>query len=157
MRAMRSLVSPLAAAVFSAAFSTAVVRPAAAQHTATPGTTARPVIQNAATTVKPAVRTVAVYRFAGTRDAGIPAEVTVADSAGRLVASYRLPGARTARPMEVAVLDTDPGDLVLDGETPSGQLTLQLYGQNDPAAAGSVAGRWWLGGLQGALRGRVVR
>jgi hypothetical protein len=150
MRDIRPFVSPLAAVVLAAA----AVRPAAAQQAA--ATPARPVIRDAAVTVSPALRTVAIYRFATTSGAGIPAEVTVADSAGRLVASYHLPGARDARPMLAAVIGTERADLVLEAETPSGLLTLQLYGQDDPTA-GAVSGRWWLGVQQGALRGRVVR
>jgi hypothetical protein len=56
--------------------------------------------------------------------------------------------------MVVTVLDTD---LVLQGETPSGVLTLQLFGQNDAATTDAVAGRWWLGEQKGELRGRAVR
>ena len=77
--------------------------------------------------------------------------MTVADSLGALVASFRLPGEPTARPMLVTVLDTD---LVLQGETPSGVLTLQLYRQNDSDTTDAVAGRWWLGDREGELRER---
>ena len=43
------------------------------------------------------------------------------------------------------------------GETPSGVLTLQLYGQNDADAAAPVAGRWSRAGQEGSLRGRATR
>jgi len=148
MRAMVSFASPLAAVVLCAT----AVRPAAAQQAAPDH--ARPVVQHTSYTADAAPRTVAAYRFTTPRDAALPAQVTVADSAGALVASYRLPGDRTARPMVVTVLDTD---LVLQGETPSGVLTLQLFRQNDAAATDAVGGRWWLGEQKGELRGRAVR
>ena len=47
-------------------------------------------------------------------------------------------------------------DLVLQGNTPSGVLTLVLYGQSDGATA-PLTGRWMLGTEQGELRGRVAR
>jgi hypothetical protein len=149
MRTTLSLLSPLAAAVLSAA----AVTPAAAQHAAAPEH-ARPVVRHAADSVDASLRPVASYRFAASRPLGLPAQVTVADSAGGLVASYRMPGDRGPRPMLVNVLDTD---LVLQGDTPSGVLTLQLYRQNDPGAAGAVFGKWWLGSRQGELRGRDDR
>jgi hypothetical protein len=145
MRPIRSLVSPLAAAVLSAA----AVRPAAAQQ-AVALDQARPVIEYSAVGVKAAPRALASYRFVVARDAGLPAEVTVADSAGTLVASYRLPGDRAARPMVVTAFETD---LVLQGESPSGVLTLQLYRANDPTAR-AVDGTWSLGSRHGTLHGR---
>ena len=89
-----------------------------------------------------------------TADPGVPDQVTVADSAGVIVAGLRLHGAREARPMLIDVLGTD---LVLQGETPEGVLTLRLYGQGNPADTGSFAGRWWLGAREGTLRGRATR
>ena len=97
-----------------------------------------------------APRTVAVYRFDGWRAPGLPAEVTVADSADRLVATYRLRGHRVARPMEVSIVDED---VVLQGETPAGVLTIQLYRQE--RAGADVAGRWYVGRQHGELRGRA--
>lgn len=119
----------------------AATRPAAAQqalavHATAGGATVRPV---------------ALYRFATPIEAGLPTQVTIADSAGALVASYRLAGDRAVRPLTVAVLDAD---LVLQGEAPAGLLTLVLERQND-VPAGAVAGRWALGARQGALRGRT--
>jgi hypothetical protein len=100
----------------------------------------------------PRVRPVAVYRFARRDAAGLPAEVTLADSAGRLVAEYRLAGDRMSHAMTVTTVATD---LVLRAETPSGPLTVRLDGQNDGSALGPVAGRWWLGDARGALRARA--
>ena len=96
-------------------------------------------------------REVATYRFHGSRAAGLPAEVTVADRGGQLVATYRLPGPRSAQHMLLTVIDTD---LVLQAETESGVLTLQLYRQNDSTVQGPVTGRWFLGNRSGELRGR---
>ena len=148
MRTMLSPVAPFTAAVLLAAAQQAIAQQAPAPNHP------RPVIQHAAVTVTPVLRTVAIYRFRAWRDARMPGQVTVADSAGELVASFQLPGDPTAHPMTVALVDTD---LVLQGETPSGLLTLRLYRQNDSEAAGAIAGRWWLGEQQGELRGRVVR
>lgn len=150
MRTMLSLLSPLATAALCAA----AITPAAAQHAAAPDNI-RPVVQPAAATADPApLRTVAVYRFGASREVGLPSQVTVADSAGKLVATFRLPGSAAARPMIVDVLDTD---IVLQGATPTGMLTLVLYGQNDPEAAGALAGRWSIGEQHGALRVTAAR
>jgi hypothetical protein len=101
--------------------------------------------------VRTAARPVATYHLAAGRDAGLPARVTVSDSAGALVASYQPAAGGAARALAVAVLDTD---LVLQGETPTGLLTLVLDGQA-VAPAGRVTGRWALGDRGGPLRGRV--
>ena len=143
MRATISLLPTLAAAVLSAAAS-----PAAAQFAVSEA--ARPAVRRHA----PVVRTVATYNLAGSRDAALLARVTVADSAGVLVASYRLPGASVAEPMTVTVLGTD---LVLQAETASGVLTLQLFDQNDADVGEPVGGRWALAGQRGELRGREAR
>lgn len=140
---MRAIYSLVAAAALCAA-----ARPAAAQHAAVPGHV-RPAAHADA-----AVRPLASYRLAAARRAALPAEVTVADSAGALVASYRLPGAAEPQPMVVTVIGTD---VVLQGETPSGVLTLQLYGQNDADAAAPVEGRWSRAGQEGSLHGRATR
>ena len=142
MRTMPSLLSPLATVALCAA----AMSPAAAQHAAAPDHV-RPV-------VAPLPRTVALYQFGASRAVGMPTQVTVADSAGKLVATFRLPRGGAARPMTVGVVDTD---IMLQGETPSGVLTLVLYQQNDPDAAGAVVGRWSLGDRQGELRGRAAR
>ena len=98
-------------------------------------------------------RTLAEYRFASTRGADLPARVTVADSAGVLMASFHLPGDRDARPMLIVALEQG---LVLQGQTPNGVLTIELFGQSDPAK-GWFDGRWKLGAQEGRLRGRVTR
>jgi len=138
----------------AAALSVAVARPAAAQAPRHTPRYTRPVASSAAAVVDSAVRTVASFRIVPRRGLDMPAQVTVADSAGVLVASFRRNGARTASPMMVQVLDTD---IVLQGETPSGVLTLVLYRQNDPAPAGVAFGRWWLGDQFGELRTRSTR
>jgi hypothetical protein len=131
---------PLAAA--SAAGAQAVVaRPTAAPRAA------------AAVAVRAAARPLAVYRFADAREALLPTEVTVGDSAGTLVAHYRLAGERAVRPLAVTVIGSD---LVLQAEAPAGLLTLVLDRQNGDAAEGMLSGRWTLGSRSGALRGRTA-
>jgi hypothetical protein len=145
MRAPHSPTSLLAAAVLCAA----AAHPVAAQQAAAP-VAPRPVVERAEAADAPVLRTLATYRFAGWRDGDMPAEVTVADSAGALVASFRPTRARAASPMMVSLIDTD---IVLQGETTAGVLTLRLYRQNDPATAGTLEGQWWLGERHGELRG----
>ena len=149
MRTLASFAPSLAALLLSAA----AVQPALAQQAAI-SNFARPVIRRAAPSPDAASRTLAVYRIAAPRDAGMPTRVTVADSAGRLVASYSLAGSADARPMLVEAFGTD---VVLQGETPSGMLTLRLYGRNDAATPGTAAGHWWLGAQHGELRDRAAR
>jgi hypothetical protein len=144
MRTTLSRFSPLAAA----ALLTLAVRPALAQQTPAPR------YAKAANREPAAFRTLAVYDFNVPRDAAIPSQVTVADSAGQLVASFRYQGAAATQTMTVDVIDTD---LVLQGDTPAGPLTLRLFGQNDPSTTPSVAGRWWLGRWEGSLRSRSAR
>ena len=149
-RATLVLASPLTAALLAAT----AARPAAAQRQPAVDGRALAAESPAAGPVANAPRTVATYRFTGARDGTMPAQVTIADSAGVLVASFRLPGDRAPRPMAI---DLTESDLVLQGETPGGVLTLRFYQRDDAAAAGLVAGRWWLGGQEGTLRGRVTR
>ena len=141
---MRTILSILAAAAIGAA----AVSPLAAQQ-AVAANVARPVVPSAA-----APRTVATYRIVAVRDRAMPAEVTLADSAGTLVASYRMPYAREAQPMLVSLIDAD---LVLQGETPAGVFTLQLRGINEVEGPADFTGRWWLGEQSGELRGRTAR
>jgi hypothetical protein len=117
----------------------APIRPAAAAVAAAPGD----------------LRAVAVYRFVPSRVAGMPSEIVLADSAGQLVAHFRLPGARAERPMLVALI----GDqLILQGQTPAGVLTLRLRDPEHVARTREVVGRWHLeGGREGELRARVGR
>ena len=146
-----ALASSLSAALLAAAARPAAAQPAAAARTVSSNALVEGTAGGAA---EGAPRTVATYRFTGARDAAMPTQVTIADSAGVLVASFRLPGDRAARPMAV---DLTEADLVLQGETPAGMLTLRFYQRGDAAAAGLVAGRWWLGTQDGPLRGRVTR
>jgi hypothetical protein len=125
-------------------------RPAGAQLAAV-SNDAAPVVSRAALDIN-APRPVAQYRFRVPHQFGLPWTVTVADSAGELVASFRLPNERESRPMLLVVIDTA---LVLQGETPSGVLTIQLYGQTAPGSS-TFAGRWKLGPDEGRLRGRVL-
>lgn len=148
MRLFRSILPPLAAAALCAG----VVQTAAAQQVAT-ADYVRPVVRTARThAVQP--RTLAVYRFSTSSIAGMPSQVTVADSAGELVATYRRADTRDAIPMLVDVLDRD---ITLHGATPSGVLTLVLYGENDSEPSSTLIGHWTLGDHQGELRGRRDR
>jgi hypothetical protein len=150
MRNRLSLLSPLAIAALCAG----AVSPAAAQRAIAPNYV-RPVVERGSiTTDAPMVRTVAVYKFASPREMGLPAEVTLSDSTGQLVATFRLPGARTASPMMVDILDTD---LVLQGQTPLGVLTLVLYRQAIADKAGDFIGRYTLAGWHGELHGGALR
>jgi len=108
---------------------------------------------NIAADPRPVTRTLATYDFDSSFE-GMPTRVTVADSAGTLVASFRARGGRTEQPMKVAVADRD---ILLEGETVRGTLTIVLYEQNDPMARGTLLGTWTLGPRQGELRARAVR
>ena len=99
------------------------------------------------------IRTLATYDFDSSFE-GMPTRVTVADSAGTLVASFRARGTRFDQPMKVAVADRD---ILLEGQTVRGVLTIVLYDQNDPMSAGTLLGAWTLGSYQGELRARAVR
>ena len=145
---LTSYAQPLAAALLLGVGAV----PLTAQATTSPRHV-RPVVRPAALTANPAVRTVAAYRFLAPRAAGLPIEVILADSAGRLVGGFRTEGARTLQPLEVTVLETD---IVLQAQSEAGLLTLRLAGQNDPSVR-DIMGRWWLGGRSGELRGRLVR
>ena len=145
MRVMPSLVSSLAAAALCAV----AAAPASAQHAVAPEHI-RPVVNVSTAADVPLTRTLAVYEFDSSFD-GTPTRVTVADSAGSLVATFRVRGARIDRPMKVEVADRD---ILLQGETPRGTLTIVLYEQNDPSATGAIHGSWALGSRQGVLRGR---
>ena len=140
MRTMLSLLSPLATA---AVFSTAAM----AQQ-ATTIASARPVANRAAAEDVALVRTVAVYTFVGPHATGMPTQVTVADSLGRLVATLRVPSLASPRPMLVESLDTG---LLLQAETPAGTFTLVLY-EYGQQPEGAIVGRWILGDREGKLR-----
>lgn len=145
---MRATFSLLALAATAA--TSAVATPAAAQQPAR-----TPVHLAAARTPSSGAepRTVAVYRLVSFHASGMPSQVVIADSAGRLVAAYRLHDESRSYPMMV---DVSGAGLVLQGETPDGMLTLYLYDPSTPSE-GRADGHWWLGEQEGELRGRVLR
>jgi hypothetical protein len=148
MRTLTSFYSLLTVGALSAAAAPAVAQPVIVlgrvQLAANIASAADP---------RPAVRTLATYDFDSSFE-GMPTRVTVADSAGTLVASFRPRGGRADQPMKVAVADRD---ILLEGQTARGTLTIVLYEQNDPMSAGSLLGSWTLGSAQGELRARTVR
>jgi hypothetical protein len=148
MRILHSFFSPLAVVTLC----TAAASPAAAQQASSEHV--RPALRLATFPGTPApTRTVAVYRFSASSPTGIPAQVTIADSAGTLVATLRRStGGRL--PMAIAVSDTD---IMLQAATPDGLLTLVFYEQNDAETAGTLIGRWRLGEREGELRGQATR
>lgn len=145
---IHSLLSPLTAATLLLASV-----PAAAQELAVASYYARPA---SATVTAPdaSVRTVAIYRFARSREAGMPSEVTLADSAGTIVASYRLSGTGVVQPMTVEVF---AADVLLEAQTPAGPLTIVIYQVGDPDWSSALLGRWMLGDKHGELLRRPWR
>ena len=124
---------------------------------ATLAVAARPLAaqQVSAQPVPSASRIVATYDFGFARRAvAFPSSVTVADSAGTLVAQAAITGQRREVPMTVTILETD---LVLQGETPDGVLTMVLDRQNEGGSTRVASGRWMLGTAEGTLRGRVKK
>ena len=111
-------------------------------------TAVQPVAEDAAI-----LRTVAIYQFEASRTTGMPNQVTLADSLGKLFATFTLPGNRTEQPMMVDVTESD---IVLQGQTPAGIVTLMLYQRSD-AALTPLRGKWFLGERQGELLGRGAR
>lgn len=99
------------------------------------------------------LRTVAIYQFEASRTPGMPNQVTLADSLGKLFATFTLPGNRTEQPMMVDVTESD---IVLQGQTPAGIVTLVLFQQSD-AGLTPLRGKWYLGDRQGELFGRGAR
>ena len=76
-----------------------------------------------------AARVVASYDFWNApRDASFPRSVTVADSAGTIIAHVDLAGEARSIPMTVTVIERN---LVLQGQTADGVLTLVLDRQNE--------------------------
>lgn len=111
--------------------------------------------QASAQPVPSASRIVATYDFGFARRAvAFPSSVTVADSAGTLVAQAAITGQRREVPMTVTILESD---LVLQGETPDGVLTMVLDRQNEGGSTRVASGRWMLGTAEGTLRGRVKK
>ena len=86
------------------------------------------------------------------RDASFPRSVTVADSAGTIIAHVELAGEARSIPMTVTVIERN---LVLQGQTADGVLTLVLDRQNEGGVTKLTSGTWTLGKAQGQLRGRV--
>jgi len=100
-------------------------------------------------------RLLATYNFGNRpRDIAFPSQVTVADSAGTIVAKASIAGDPREIPLTVAIMDSD---LVLQGQTDDGVLTLVLDKQNDAVAGSSMSGRWILGSARGTLAVRVKR
>src|SRR5258708_1438018 len=131
MRTKLVLRSPLAVVALCAV----AVSPPGAQQTIASNNVRSPV-KVAAVSDAPLLRPVGTYRFVEPRYASMPTDVTVADSSGTLVASFRLPGESAAHHMTVDVLDAG---IVLQGQTPSGVLTL-VINSTDLEPAGSVIG-----------------
>jgi hypothetical protein len=98
-------------------------------------------------------RIVASYDFWNApQNAAFPRSVTVADSAGTIVARVELGAEQNSVPMTVTVIERN---LVLQGQTPDGVLTLVLDRQNEGGETKLSTGTWTLGKAQGQLRGRV--
>ncbi len=94
-------------------------------------------------------RVVASYAFrTQAADVALPYLVTVADSAGTLVAQASIRGQTRDIPMEITVLGPD---LVLQGMTDHGVLTVVLDGQHEGSGTHVARGRWTLGKDGGAL------
>lgn len=130
---------PIIATAIAAAAIAAFATPAAAQQGRTTATTAP--------------RVVAHYSFgASHRSPAFPSTITVTDSAGTLVASARMSGVLAPIPMLVHVIEND---LVLEGTTPEGILTVVLDKQAAGGTAKVAAGRWSLGKSEGRLRARA--
>lgn len=98
-------------------------------------------------------RVVATYGFRNApRNTAFPRSVTVADSAGTILARVELAGATRSVPMTVTVIESN---LVLQGDTPDGVLTLVLDRQNEGGDIKLATGSWTLGRAEGKLRGRA--
>ena len=99
-------------------------------------------------------RLVATYDFGNSpRDFAFPRRVSVVDSAGTLVAKASMLGDAREVPLTITIMESD---LVLQGQTADGVLTLVLENQNEAGEArGGTTGRWILGSIRGTLRMRV--
>src|SRR6185369_16979670 len=84
----------------------------------------------------------AIYKFTASRILRLPTTITVADSAGQLIANFRLANASEVGAMSVDVMGND---IILQGETPRGLLTLVLYRANAADVPSSFIGYWSLG------------
>lgn len=95
-------------------------------------------------------RVVATYDFGSRpRDIAFPRMVSVVDSAGTLIGKASILGDSREIPLTVTIMNSD---LVLQGQTADGVLTLVLENQNDVGAKGGTTGRWILGNIRGTLR-----
>jgi hypothetical protein len=142
---MRTKLSLLSAIALSAVLAS----PADAQAVA--NNYVRPVVEK---TDAPVIRTIAIYKFTASRFLRLPTTITVADSAGQLIANFRLANAPEAGAMSVDVMGND---IILQGETPRGLLTLVLYRANAADVPTSFIGYWSLGNDEhGELRGRAT-
>ncbi len=144
------------ASIFRFAFAATVATSAVAAPAAAQQPSRAPVVLAASRSMPSSgadVRAVAVYRLLTFHSAGLPSQIVISDSAGRLVASYRLRADARSYPM---MLDVSTSGLVLQGETPQGILTLYLYDPSTPSE-GRADGHWWLGDQQGDLRGKLLR
>ena len=139
----------LLSALATAASLAVVASPAAAQLSVA----ARPLAAGPASpVVSVGHRVLAEYNFRnGPIDVAFPRTVTVADSAGTLVAHANFAGQRAEVPMTVTIIDSD---LVLQGQTADGVLTLVLDRQNEGLSS-FENGRWTLGSVTGSLRGKT--
>ncbi|MBC7563183.1 MAG: hypothetical protein H7305_09730 [Gemmatimonadaceae bacterium] len=104
---------------------------------------------------EPLARVVASYDLRnGPRELDFPRSVTVADSAGTILARVNVAGSARSIPMTVTVIESD---LVLQGLTSAGVLTLVLDRQNEGGETRLATGSWTLGRTQGLLRAKNAR
>ena len=140
---------PLFAALVAASTIALVPRPVAAQQAAL----AARIVANPPRTPALPVRIVASYELRGAPgNSAFPRQIVIADSAGVILANVDVAGEYRSIPMAVTVIETN---LVLQGETRAGLLTLVLDNQNEGGATRLVTGTWTLGRNEGTLRGRT--
>ena len=123
-----------------------------------PSEAQRAIASNVRAVVQPAeevsvLRTIAIYQFEAARSLGMPNQVTLGDSLGKLFATFTVPGDRTEQPMMV---DATENDIVLQARTPSGILTLVLF-EPVPGTLSPLRGHWYLGEREGELLGKGAR
>jgi hypothetical protein len=100
-------------------------------------------------------RIVATYDFKlGQRDAAFPRSVTLSDSAGTLVAHALNATTQRAVPLAVTIMQSD---LILQGETTDGMLTMILNRANEGGSTYPAGGIWTLGDRHGTLAARKQR
>lgn len=98
-------------------------------------------------------RVLATYDFGNRpRSIAFPRMVSVVDSAGTLIAKAAISGDPREIPLTVTIMNSD---LVLQGQTADGVLTLVLENQNDAEAKAGTTGKWILGNSRGTLRMHV--